>query len=70
MLAPAGKPTDVVTRMQTEAANALQAQDVKDRLATDSAETVGSSPAEFGALIKNELEKWSRVAKAAGIEPQ
>jgi hypothetical protein len=31
---------------------------------------VGSTAAEFGALIRSELEKWSRVARAANIEPQ
>jgi tripartite-type tricarboxylate transporter receptor subunit TctC len=70
LLAPAGTPPEIVARVHAEAAKALQAQDVKDKLATDGAEPIGSTPAEFGALIRNELEKWSRVAKAAGIEPQ
>jgi 2-hydroxychromene-2-carboxylate isomerase len=47
----------------------IQDQDVKDKLATDGAEPIGSTPAEFAALIRDELEKWTKVAKAAGIEP-
>jgi tripartite-type tricarboxylate transporter receptor subunit TctC len=43
---------------------------MREKLALDGAQPVGSSPAEFGALIKSELEKWARVARAAGIEPQ
>jgi tripartite-type tricarboxylate transporter receptor subunit TctC len=31
---------------------------------------VGGSPEEFAALIRSEIEKWTRVAKAAGIRPE
>jgi tripartite-type tricarboxylate transporter receptor subunit TctC len=70
LLAPAGTPPDIIARIHAEAAKALGAHDVKEKLANDGAEPVGSSPAEFAAHIKNELEKWTKVAKAAGIEPQ
>jgi len=43
---------------------------MKERLAADGAEPQGSTPEEFGALIRSELDKWTRVARAAGIEPQ
>jgi tripartite-type tricarboxylate transporter receptor subunit TctC len=43
---------------------------MKDRLAADGAEPLGSTPAEFGAFIRRELDKWTRVANAAGIEKQ
>jgi tripartite-type tricarboxylate transporter receptor subunit TctC len=43
---------------------------VKERLAADGAEAVGGTPAAFAALIKEELDKWKKVAHAAGIEPQ
>jgi tripartite-type tricarboxylate transporter receptor subunit TctC len=69
-LAPAGTPPDIITRIHAEAVKALKSQDVKDKLATDGAEPIGSTPAEFAALIKDELEKWTKVAKAAGIEQQ
>ena len=70
LLAPAGTPPDIIARIHAEAAKALSAHDVKEKLANDGAEPVGNSPAEFAAHIKNELEKWTKVAKAAGIEPQ
>ena len=44
--------------------------DVKERLATDGAEAVGGTPAEFAALIKDELDKWAKVARDAKIQPQ
>ena len=43
---------------------------MKEKLALDGAQPVGSSPSEFAVLIASELEKWTRVARAAGIEPQ
>ena len=70
LLAPAGTPEPIVTRIQAEVAAALKTDEVKKRLATDGAEPVGNTPAEFGALIKDELVKWGEVAKAAGITPQ
>jgi tripartite-type tricarboxylate transporter receptor subunit TctC len=70
LVAPAGTPAVIVNRLQIEVAASLKVEEVKKRLASDGAEPVGNSPAEFAALIKNELEKWGRVAKAAGIAPQ
>jgi tripartite-type tricarboxylate transporter receptor subunit TctC len=69
-LAPAGTPQDIITRIHAEAVKALKSKDLLDKLATDGAEPVGSTPEEFAAHIKDELEKWAKVAKAAGIEPQ
>lgn len=43
---------------------------MRERLAVDGAEPHGSTPEEFAALIRSELEKWARVTRAAGIEPQ
>jgi tripartite-type tricarboxylate transporter receptor subunit TctC len=70
LLAPAGTPTAVVARVHGEAVKALHSDDMKEKLAADGAQPVGSSPAEFAALIRSELEKWTRVARAAAIEPQ
>src|SRR6266545_419726 len=69
-LAPAGTPPEIIARIHAEAAKALKSKDLLDKLATDGAEPVGSTPEEFAAHIKDELEKWAKVAKAAGIEPQ
>jgi tripartite-type tricarboxylate transporter receptor subunit TctC len=40
------------------------------RLAADGAEPVGSSPEEFAAFIKSEIDKWAKVARAAGIRSE
>jgi hypothetical protein len=43
---------------------------MKARLAADGADGVGNTPAEFAKQIRDEMEKWAAVAKAANIEPQ
>jgi len=70
LLAPAGTPAAVVARLNGEALKALRSAEMKERLAADGAEPLGGSPAEFAALIRRELDKWTRVARAAGIDPQ
>lgn len=70
MAAPAGTPAPVIARLNTEAVKALQSDEMKEKLALDGAQPVGSTPAEFAALIRSELDKWTRVARAAEIPPQ
>jgi tripartite-type tricarboxylate transporter receptor subunit TctC len=70
LLAPAGTPPAIVTRLQADIARALNLPDVKEKLAADGAEAVGSSPEQFAALIRDEVDKWAKVARAAKIEPQ
>jgi hypothetical protein len=43
---------------------------MKERLAADGAEPLGTTPAEFGAYLRRELEKWRRVRDAAHIDRQ
>ena len=70
LLAPAGTSSAIIARVHAEAIKALRTAEMKERLAIDGAEAVGSSPAEFAMLIRNELEKWTRVARSANIEPE
>ncbi len=70
LLAPAGTPAAIVDRLQAETAKILETPAMKARLALEGAEPIGNSPAEFSALIKAEMAKWSAVAKAAGIKPE
>lgn len=69
VLAPAGTPAAIIDKLHAGVVRALQNPDVRKRLNNDGAEAVGSSPAEFGAYIRAETEKWARVIKTAGIDP-
>ena len=70
LLAPAGTPPDIVARLQAETAIALKLPEVKERLASDGAEPVGSTPSDFARFIKEELDKWTNVARIANIKPE
>jgi tripartite-type tricarboxylate transporter receptor subunit TctC len=70
LLAPAGTPPEIIALLRAEAVKVLHTDDMKEKLASDGAEPVGSTPAEFAALITSELEKWTNVARVAKIEPQ
>ena len=70
VLAPAGTPREIVTRLHDEIVRALRDAEVGKRLAADGADAVGSSPEEFAAFIKSESEKWAKVAAAAGIKAE
>jgi tripartite-type tricarboxylate transporter receptor subunit TctC len=70
LLAPAGTAGRTIERLNAEAMKALGSQEMKRRLAADGAEPLGSTPAEFGAFIRRELDKWSKVVDVAKIERQ
>jgi tripartite-type tricarboxylate transporter receptor subunit TctC len=70
LLAPAGTPPAAVALLQRESARALRTPDMLKRLALEGAEPIGSTPQEFGALIREEMERWTAVARAANIKPE
>ena len=70
LLAPAGTPPAIIQMIHGEMVKALQSKELKEKLAAEGAEPVGSTPTEFSNLIKSDYQKWAAVAKRAGIEPQ
>jgi len=70
MFGPAGMPQDLVDRINRDVAKAMQAPDVKERLATLGAEPMPMSPAEFRQFVRKEMDESGKVIKAAGIKPQ
>jgi len=68
ILAPTGTSRDIVGKLQAEIARILVLPEVKDRLAADGADAVGSRPDEFAAYIRAELAKWGKVVKTGGIK--
>lgn len=68
LLAPAGTPADVVSRLQQETAKALGSPALKERLLAQGAIPSGMSPADFGKLIAVETKKWAEVVKASGAK--
>jgi tripartite-type tricarboxylate transporter receptor subunit TctC len=66
VLLPAGTPAGVVRRLHGAFTSALRSPDVRDRLASENLDVVGSSPAEFAAYVKAEVPKWAKVVKDSG----
>jgi tripartite-type tricarboxylate transporter receptor subunit TctC len=61
-------PESVIRRLADEAAKAMKSKPVLDRLATESAMAVGSSPQEFAAFIAKEQARWKEVVEKAHIK--
>ena len=70
VFAPANTPAGIVSRVHQAAVKALQAPSVRERLSSQGAEIVASSPVEFAAFIQREIDKWARVVREAGIPVQ
>ncbi len=67
IVAPAGTPANVVSRLNAEFDAALASPDVVARFKAIGAEGVGGSAADFGALILRESARWKKVVQQAGI---
>jgi tripartite-type tricarboxylate transporter receptor subunit TctC len=67
VLAPAGTPASVTTRLSVEFDRIVHEPETEKRFAAIGGEPVGGSPATLAALIRNDIPKWIRVAKQAGI---
>ena len=63
-----GTPRELVRRINADFRKLLREPDVSRRLEELGIEAVGNSPEEFGAFIKSEIERWTRVAKAANVK--
>ena len=68
LLAPAGTPQDVIGRVHAEALRALKLPDVVERIASQGADIVGNSPAEFAAFIAAESAKYAGIIRQAGVK--
>lgn len=69
LMVPAGTPKEVIARLHAEAVKVLQRPDVKQRFGATDMELVGSTPEQFGAHIRSEIEKWGKIVKATGMRP-
>ncbi|MBN8936624.1 MAG: tripartite tricarboxylate transporter substrate binding protein [Rhizobiales bacterium] len=68
MVAPAATPPDVVAKLNKAAVEAMKDHAVQEKLSSQGATLVGDTPDAFAAFIRSEIDKWSGVAKAAGIK--
>ena len=70
LFAPAGTPRAVVDAANALSVKALQSPDVRERMAGLGIDPVGNTPEQLGAILRADLEKWTAVAKSAGVKAQ
>lgn len=68
MFAPAGTPQAIIAKVHGAVANALKSVDVRERLATQGADALGSTPAHFREFLRADIEKIGKLIRAAGIK--
>jgi tripartite-type tricarboxylate transporter receptor subunit TctC len=70
LLAPAGVPPAVVSRMNAEMTKVLALPDVRAALTAQGFEVTGGTPEQFGNYIKGEIAKITKIAKAANVKAE
>lgn len=70
VIVPVRTPPAIVRKLHKDVVAVLRTPEVRDRLAGDGAEPVGSTPEEFAAHIRSEMAKWAKAVKLAGIAPE
>lgn len=68
ILAPASTPKEIVTKFNSEIVRILQQPDMREKLAAQGFDVIASSPEQFGVVMRADVEKFSRVVKAAGVK--
>ena len=68
ILAPAGTPRNVITRVNGELVKIMHAPELKEKLAATGTDPLTSTPEEFAAYIKREITKWGEVIRKAGVK--
>jgi tripartite-type tricarboxylate transporter receptor subunit TctC len=70
MSVPARTPRAIVERLHDAVVKSLAAPDLRERLQGLGAEPVGNTPGEYTAFMREEIAKWGKVIKAAGVKAQ
>jgi tripartite-type tricarboxylate transporter receptor subunit TctC len=70
LVAPAGTPAPVVSRLYDVTAKSLAKPDVTARFATLGTDVAPMNPEQLGGFIRSETAKWANMAKEAGIQPE
>lgn len=70
MFVPAATPAPVVATLHAGVVKAIRSKEVSDRLSSEAAVIVGSTPREFADFLKAEIAKWAAVIKKANIRPE
>ena len=70
LLAPGGTPREIIAKIHDAASRATQEPAARKRFLDDGAEPLAGTPEQFAAVIRDDMAKWEKVVKAAGIKPE
>ena len=70
LVAPAKVPADIIATLNRQVRVALESPEMKDSMVKQGLDPAGGTPEEFGAYIKSELARWSKVIRASGATAQ
>ena len=70
LLAPAATPKAVVAKISADANRVLLLKEVSEKMLALGSEPAGSTPEEFGAFIREDQAKWTKLMKEQGIKPE
>jgi tripartite-type tricarboxylate transporter receptor subunit TctC len=68
VMAPAGIPKDVLTRVNADLVRILKQPDVQQRFQGEGGDIIANTPDEFSKFIRNEIAKWDKAVKASGAK--
>jgi tripartite-type tricarboxylate transporter receptor subunit TctC len=70
LFAPAGTPAAIVARLNAESNKALSLAEVREKIAAAGSDPIGGTSDELARFLANDIAKWTRVTRDAGIKPQ
>jgi tripartite-type tricarboxylate transporter receptor subunit TctC len=70
LVAPAKTPAEIIARLNRELVVILKTGDAREKLASQGADVIGSTPAQFAQVMKNDIEKWARVTAKLGLKTE
>jgi tripartite-type tricarboxylate transporter receptor subunit TctC len=70
LVAPAKTPKDIIERLNRDFVKTLKTAEVRDQLLSHGEEPTPTTPEEFGAFMKRELDTWGKVVREAGIQAE
>jgi tripartite-type tricarboxylate transporter receptor subunit TctC len=70
LVAPAGVPASIITRLNREAVRILQLPDVREKLLTQGMDPIGSRPEQLTATIRSEMEKAAKIVRLSGARAE
>jgi tripartite-type tricarboxylate transporter receptor subunit TctC len=68
MFAPAGTPAAIIAKLNSEIVSAIRTPEIRDFIAREGFEPVGSTPQEFASYLRSEIERYAKVVKAANLK--